>query len=109
MKLPSLSNSIELGEDEIMIEESKANHAQGMSSIGGLLYLTNSRLGFQAHKLNLKKDAWSVRLNEIKSVERSKPLAFLNNRITVVTTAGKVEKFVVWKAGKWVRMIEGAR
>ena len=75
-----------------------------MEGVGGKLYLTNWRLVFQSHKLNIQNHQLSINLMDIQSVGRYKTLGLVNNGLTIVTT-NTTEKFVVEQVNQWIKQL----
>jgi len=44
----------ELKQNEQIIKQKAANLQKGIETVGGVLYLTNQRLVFEAHKINVQ-------------------------------------------------------
>lgn len=101
-KLVSDSTKIETAADETILLESGANHFKGAEAVGGKLYLTNKRLVFKSHKLNIQNHELSFNLSDINKVDRCKTLGLINNGLAVTTSNTAVEKFVVQNADNWV-------
>ncbi len=97
---------IELQENEKIIKEGAANHFQGLESVGGKLYLTNRRVVFNSHNLNIQIHQISIPFNKIKKVEKRMSLGIVPNGLLIKTIDGKEEKFVVWGRSKWRTLIE---
>ncbi len=92
--------ALEPGED--IVFQTGANHFKGIEGVGGKLYLTNKRLVFKSHKLNIQNHELSIDLDEIKKVERSKTVGLVDNGLTVTSGDNKMDKFVVENAEEWV-------
>ena len=85
-----------------MLFETGANHSKGIEAVGGMLYLTNQRLVFESHQFNIQNHQLSLKLVEIKKVDRFKSLGLINNGLSITTTANVVEKFAVEQPEQWV-------
>ncbi len=72
-------------EDEPVLREGLANHFKGIEGVGGKLYLTNRRLRFVSHKLNVQTHDECYPLSEIAEVEATRTLGIIPNglRVTV--------------------------
>ena len=93
---------------ENVLFQSLANHFRGVEGVGGWLVLTDQRLLFQPHRLNIQKEEWSVPLPDLIRMEPRRTLGFLPNGLRVVTTTGE-ERFVVEKRMPWLREVEAAK
>jgi hypothetical protein len=93
--------------EEVLLQ-SPANHFRGVEGVGGWLMLTDQRLVFQPHSLNVQKAEWSVPLSELIRVEPRRTLGILPNGLRAVTTAGE-ERFVVEDRTPWLREVELAK
>ena len=91
-----------LSADEKLIKEGSANH-QGT---GGWIYLTDSRLIFVSHKINIKNEELSIPLSEIVSIEKGRSLGIFPNRLILNLKNGRAEKFVFQDAKNWIHQIE---
>jgi hypothetical protein len=80
--------------------------AAGGESVGGRLTVTNWRLLFAAHAVNMNRGYFSVFWPTVRRVADAS--AFVNRRIEV-TTEVLSQRYVVWGIPKLLRVIEGAR
>jgi hypothetical protein len=104
-KFVTESTKIVTAPDENILFETPANHCKGIEAVGGKLYLTNKRLVFKSHKLNIQNHELSVQLTGIKSIDRHKTLGVVNNGLTLTTIDNKTEKFVVKQAENWIKYL----
>jgi hypothetical protein len=93
---------IETETGENILFETLANHFKGIEAVGGKLYLTNKRLIFKSHKLNINNHQLSILLNDIIAINRYKTLGIINNGLSVVTKDNTGEKFVVNDIKEWL-------
>jgi GRAM domain len=103
-KFVTRTTKIETESDENILLETPANHIKGIEGVGGKLYLTNKRLIFKSHKLNVQNHQFSLKLTDIKNVDRFKNAGFLNNGLSITTMMGK-EKFVVEQIDDWIKFL----
>lgn len=83
------------------IRAGAANHFMGSEGVGGKLFLTNKRLRFKSHSINIQVHELSIPLNRIVKIEKVRGfLAF--NQIGVFLKDGSVEKFVVYNRDAWI-------
>lgn len=97
------------GPDEEILREGLANHFKGLEGVGGKLYLTDRRLRFISHKLNIQRHDESYPLEEIASAEPTRTLGIIPNGLRVTSLDGRRERFVVHERRQWVEAIDGAR
>lgn len=100
-----LSQSIkspELGENEVLVFEEGANLFRNkFIADGGKLFLTNERLVFVPHKINLKTSQTSIDLKEIQKISPRKSSGIIDNGLRVHTTDARYD-FVVNEREKWL-------
>ncbi len=92
------------------IREGVANlyYSVGKSD-GGRLYLTNQRLVFMAHAVNLHPNlVWEIPLTEIRNVTMKRNL-FVSQHILVENVNGDETIFVLYKGKKWIEDILKAK
>ena len=104
-KFVTQTTKIETDPDEHILFETPANHFKGIEGVGGKLYLTNKRLVFKSHKLNIQNHQLSIQLIDIKNVDRFKTLGLVNNGLSVITIDDKTEKFVVEQVENWIKYL----
>jgi hypothetical protein len=92
----------EPGEESLF--QTRANHFKGIEAVGGKLLLTNKRLVFKSHSVNIQNHTWSLPLEEITSVQRYKSIGLINNGLNITTKNG-TEKFVVDNAAGWLERL----
>lgn len=100
-KTITTATKIELLPGEEITFQTAANHFKGLEGVGGKLYLTNQRLVFKSHQLNIQKHEISIPLSDISVVARYKTMGIVNNGLSV-TTVSKTEKFVVDSPKIWL-------
>ena len=97
LRFVARTTKIETEPGETILLETLANHFKGIEGVGGKLYLTNRRLIFKSHKLNLQNHQLSINLADIKSYDSYKILGVVNNGLSVTTVNGSTEKFAVYE------------
>ena len=96
---------IEIREDENIIKEGLANHKVKIESVGGKLFLTNKRLVFKSHKINIQKHIFELELSQINNCAKFKTIGIISNGLKI-NTNNKIEKFIVNKPNEWITQIE---
>ena len=86
---------------EHVIFRSPANHLRVAEGVGGWLIMTDDRLLFRPHKLNVQTEDWSVPLAEVARLEPRSTAWVIPNGIRVVSERGE-ERFVVDDRARWV-------
>jgi len=94
---------------DVVIFQTPANHFKGVEGVGGILCLTDKRLIFKSHNINVQKHELSIPFSDIKAVDRYKTLGFMNNGLIVQLGNDVTEKFVVNKAKQWIEHIESTK
>lgn len=93
---------------EEMLFQAPANHIRGIEAVGGWLIITDQRLLFRPHRINIQKTEWSVPLQELIRVEPRRTLGIFPNGLRAVTASGE-ERFVVEDRMPWSREVELAK
>jgi hypothetical protein len=94
--------------DEKVLRHGPANHFKGIEGVGGKLFLTNKRLRFRSHKINVQTHDESYPIETIASVEPSRSLGIVPNGLLVHLRDGRRERFVVSGRADWVSNIRSA-
>ena len=101
----------ELKQNEQIIKQGAANLQKGIETVGGKLYLTNQRLVFEAHKINVQGGTTEIELPDILSSEKCWTMflgfiPLMPNSLAVYTKAGKEYRFVLFGRGAWASAID---
>ena|ERR1022692_2015637 len=99
------TTKVDTDPDENIVFQTPANHFKGIEGIGGKLYLTNKRVLFKSHKLNIQNHKLSISLTDINSVDRYKTLGVVNNGLAIITKQNTTEKFVVEQVDEWLKQL----
>ena len=99
MNTPLLAN-------EIVIKEGPANLSRGIEGVGGKLFLTNQRLIFEAHSVNIQAGMTLINLSDIKSSKKSwtkflSIIPIFPNGLDVELNTGDILHFTVYGSGEW--------
>ncbi|AKG04447.1 hypothetical protein AAV35_006375 [Salimicrobium jeotgali] len=78
-------NSIDLG----------ANLKRGLEYVGGRLKITNEKLYFYPHFLNIQKRKLVIAINEIKTVNKGRILGISPNGVVIHLKDGTSHKFTI--------------
>ena len=60
----------ELKQDEHIIKQGLANLQKGIETVGGRLYLTNQRLVFEAHTINVQGGTTEIELSNVSTTKK---------------------------------------
>ena len=105
----SILNKVGLNQGERAIREGFANlYYNPLLSDGGSLLLTNQRLIFLAHSINLNPGKCiEIDLRDIAEVSMARNMV-ISQLISVKNPMGEEVYFVVYKGKEWIRDIENA-
>jgi hypothetical protein len=91
---------------EEIVGKFTANLLRGIEGVGGRLIVTNQRLLFEAHKLNLQSASLDIPLDEISDVAETKTIGLIPNGVTVTCRSGEQHRFITWSRAKIVAAIK---
>ena len=94
-----------LNTNETVIKQSAANHFVGIEGCGGRLYLTNQRLFFKTHVLNINDHELTIELDQIVRTEPCRTFLIVPNGLKLILKSGKTEQFVISKRNIWLKEI----
>lgn len=99
---------------EAVVKEGRANLQRGAETVGGRLCLTDRRLIFESHKLNIQRGTTTVALSDVERVSKQwtrflGALPLVPNSLAVHTTTGEEYRFVLPKREAWMTAIDKQR
>jgi hypothetical protein len=99
-----------LRDGEEIIKNGAANMQKNIETVGGKLYLTNERLVFEAHKINIQSGSSEIEISNIQSTEPSWTkflglLPIFPNSLSVYTKQGKESRYVLFGRSAWAAAI----
>ena len=101
--------NIVLAPGEILIKEGLANLQRGIETVGGRLFLTDSRLVFCSHLLNVQCGTTYIPLTEVRSVQPcwTKFLGIfpIMPNSLAIHIDGAEYRFVLFARKRWVQAI----
>ena len=106
--MSSGTGAVPWDDGERVITEGLANHFQGAISNGGMLALSQRRLRFRGHAVNVSQYDRSWGLDQIESVAAVMTAFVIPNGLLVRLRDGRKERFVVSGRHEWVRAIDAA-
>lgn len=104
----NLSNSIypDLGEGEMVETEGSANLFRGAEAVGGKLFLTNERVIFKSHKLNINTGQSGFTYEEISDISSRKTARLVDNGLRLTLVDGRAYDFVVANRETWLDKLQ---
>ncbi|OCK42497.1 hypothetical protein BA195_09985 [Tenacibaculum soleae] len=81
------------------------NLFKGVEAIGGKIFLTNKRVIFKSHKINIQKISIDINYFNIKQINRTKTVKFIDNGIKITTKNHKEYNFVFNERDLWFSKI----
>ena len=96
---------IDTADNENIIKEGPANHFKGKEGVGGKLVLTEKRLIFKSHKLNIQNHQDNFDLEQVEKLEAAKTFRLLENRIHLMLSNKEMHKFIVDEPKDWIEQI----
>ena len=99
-------------EGEQIIKQGKANRSKLLVAQGGELTLTNKRLIFVSHGMNIGEGTISIDIDEIMTYGKAFTFSIwfplpIPNAFKVVLRNGSMYKFTVSGRGKWLNEVGG--
>ena len=92
--------------DEQVIVEGPAHHLRGVEAVGGYLWVTDRRVHFMAHSVNIQSKPWHCSLAEIADVRHTSSLLGIIDKGLSIDVAGSgTQGFVVYASRQWVDAI----
>lgn len=88
---------MELKSNEQIQYDIGANLKRGIETVGGKLKVTNQRLYFKPHAVNIQKKELELSMASIANVKEAKSLGLIPNVLIIVTEEGSEHKFVLGK------------
>ena len=95
----------ELSQDEIIEIEGPANLFLGIEGVGGKLFLTNKKVAFKSHKINIQKGQTDIAYENISEIIERKTAKLIDNGIRIKTNNGNEFDFVVNEREKWIEKL----
>lgn len=86
-----------------------ANLFRGMEGVGGKIDVTNERVIFKAHSLNVQRQPLEIRISEIAHVGKRSTWGLIPNGMEIATRKGETYKFVLYNRGTVIKLIDELR
>jgi hypothetical protein len=90
---------------ETLLHEGGANRLVTGEAVGGWMYMTDRRLLFVSHAINVQSHTHSIPAEKIARAIKANALGIIPNQLLITLTDGSTEKFVVYGATEWAAMI----
>ncbi len=97
----------DLEEDERIEIEGPANLFRGIEGVGGKIFLTNKKLIFKSHKLNIQKGQTELEYSIISEIIKRKTAKLINNGLRIITLDNAEFDFVVNEREVWIEKLNG--
>ena len=95
----------ELTENENIEIEGPANLFRGFEGVGGKLFITNKKLIFNSHKINIQKGQTDIPYENISEIIKRKTAKLIDNGIRIKTNDGNEFNFVVNEREQWIEKL----
>ena len=104
-----MSGRLALRSGEEVLKEGPASHFFKGESVGGWLTLTDQRLQFTSHKINVQVHTLDLQLSQIARAETVATARLIPNGLKIKTASGESEHFVVNGRADWVNTMAKAK
>lgn len=94
---------------EAIVADVAANLFRGIEGVGGRLKITNRRVLFEPHAINIQRNPAEIPIVDIAEVSTRNTLGIIPNGMLIRTRAGVEYKFVVWGRDRLISLIEDQR
>jgi len=82
---------------EIELMQAAANNWRGLEGVGGMMTVTNYRIWFEPHGMNIQSEPEEIPLHIITEIRKHDTWGFIPNGLLIRTNTGLVRKFITWK------------
>ncbi len=91
--------------NEVIEIEGPANLFRGIEGVGGKIFLTDKKLIFKSHKINIQSGQTNINYDEITEIIKRKTAKLIDNGIRIKTNQGNEFDFVVNEREKWIEKL----
>lgn len=95
----------DLSGEKVIVDKAAANLFRGIEGVGGRLTITNKRVIFNSHALNLQAGTTEILISDIASVSKRNTLGIVPNGMSITLKNGTVYKFVIGKRDMLIKTI----
>ncbi len=99
------SIAVDVDENEAVLKTSGANHVVKKEGVGGKLALTDRRLIFTSHKLNVQNHQFETSIDDVLTAEPVRFFTWFETGLMLHLKNGEQRKFIVDNPGEWIRSI----
>ena len=92
--------------DEQLYFNKLANLFRGHEAVGGKLKITNKRLVFKSHSLNIQTGITEIYIEEIIEVKKRNTLGLVPNGMSIIVKDRTEYRFVIWGRNKIIDFIK---
>ena len=92
--------------NEEVLFKGAANLMKGIEGVGGNIEITNQRILFESHSINIQRGATSILFEHISHYKLANSLGFIPNKLIIVTNRGIEYKFVVSKRREITKILD---
>lgn len=100
-----MSITPELELDEKIEIEGFANLFRGFEAVGGKLFLTDKKMIFKSHKINIQNGQTDIQYQNVNQIIKRKTSRLINNGIRIVTNDNRKFDFVINDRDWWFEKI----
>ena len=98
--------AIRLRSGEQVLAEKAANLFRGIEAVGGRMTVTNQRIFFEPHMLNIQTIPAEIPLAHVAEVGKRNTLGIIPNGLSIITKGGEEYRFVVWGRERLIDLIQ---
>lgn len=100
-----MSAKFVLNPGEKVLADVAANLFRGWEAVGGRMKITDQRIFFEPHAVNIQTEVEEIPLNEVVEVTKRNTLGIVPNGLLVRTKSGREYKFVVWGRKRLIQLL----
>jgi len=97
---------MQLDPNEQILADVAANMWRGIEAVGGRMKITNRRVIFESHAINLQKIPAEIPMSDISLVGPQNTMLIVPNGLVIRLKSGMEYKFVVWGRGRLISLIQ---
>jgi len=97
---------MQLDPNEQILADVAANMWRGIEAVGGRMKITNRRVIFESHAINLQKILAEIPMSDISLVGPQNTMLIVPNGLVIRLKSGMEYKFVVWGRGRLISLIQ---
>ena len=98
--------AFQLKEGEELLAGVGANLFRGIEGVGGRMKITDRRVLFEPHAINIQRQPAEIPFEHIAEVRKRNTMGIIPNGILILTKSGIKYKFVVWGRERLISLIQ---